>query len=199
MPAAYTSTMFTPEVLGAQADTYGKTYPVVGAVAKDPLGEQEVEFIQTRDSFYLATITSNGWPYVQHRGGAPGFLALVEPNVLGFADVRGNRQLISTGNLTIHDRVSMFLIDYPTRTRLKLIGTAKALDARAHGDLADQLCPDPALRKKVERVILIDVKGYDWNCPQYITPRFTPAEIEEAIRPLHERIAELEAALKRAI
>lgn len=197
MPTAYSSTMFTEEVFGAQTRYYGKTYPASEPVARDKLGGQELEFIQTRDSFYLASVTSNGWPYVQHRGGPRGFLALVEPNVIGFADVRGNRQLITTGNLTRQDKVSLFLMDYPTRTRLKLIGTAKALDAREHPELADQLCADPALRKKVERVMLIDVKGFDWNCPQYITPRFTAAEVEEAIQPLRARIAELEAALGR--
>ena len=115
------------------------------------------------------------------------------PN-LGFADFKGNCQLVSTGNIDITDRVVLFMMDYPRRTRLKLLGNARVLDAREHAELVDQLAPEP-LRKKVERLFLIQVISYDWNCPRYIIPRFTAAQIEKFAAPLKARIAELEALL----
>jgi len=116
------------------------------------------------------------------------------PNLLGFADFKGNRQLVSTGNLDVTDRVALFLMDYPHRTRLKLLGHARVLDARENRELADELAPE-SLRSKVERLFLIQVVSYDWNCPQYITPRFTAAEVEKYAAPLKARIKELEAQL----
>ena len=165
-------------------------------VGEDPLGADEQAFIAERDSFYMATVTSDGWPYVQHRGGPAGFLKVLDPQTLGFADLKGNRQLLSTGNVAASDRVSLFLMDYPRRERLKLLGRARVLDARQNHDLADQLSPAPSLRGKVERLFLIDVISFDWNCPQHITPRYTEAEVEEAVAPLKRRIAELEAKLR---
>jgi len=106
----------------------------------------------------------------------------------------GNRQLVSTGNLDVTDRVALFMMDYPHRTRLKLLGHARVLDAREHSELVDQLAPE-SLRSKVERLFLIQVISYDWNCPQYVTPRFTAAEMEKYAAPLKTRIAELEAQL----
>ena len=119
---------------------------------------------------------------------------MLGPNLIGFADFKGNRQLISTGNLDVTDRVALFMMDYPNRTRLKLLGHARVLDAREHPELVDQLVPE-ALRRKVERLFLIRVISYDWNCPQYITPRFTATEMENYAAPLKARIAELEAQL----
>jgi len=116
------------------------------------------------------------------------------PNLIGFADFKGNRQLVSTGNLDATERVALFMMDYPHRTRLKLLGHARVLDARDHPELVDQLTPE-ALRSKVERLFLIQVISYDWNCPQYITPRFTAAEVADYVAPLKARIAELEAEL----
>lgn len=118
------------------------------------------------------------------------------PNQVAFADLRGNRQLLSTGNLTDNPRVSLFLMDYPTRTRLKLLGTARVLDAREHPELARSLAA-PGMVAGVERVFSIDVLSYDWNCPKYITPRFTPSEIEASLAPFRTRIAELEKELQR--
>jgi predicted pyridoxine 5'-phosphate oxidase superfamily flavin-nucleotide-binding protein len=141
----------------------------------------------------MATVSETGWPYLQHRGGPAGFLKVLGPRKLGFTDFKGNRQLLSTGNLDGSDRVSLFLMDYPHRQRLKILGHARVLDAREHSDLADQLSPAPELRSKVERLFLIDVISYDWNCPQYITPRYTAAEVEAHIAPLKARIGELEA------
>jgi predicted pyridoxine 5'-phosphate oxidase superfamily flavin-nucleotide-binding protein len=143
----------------------------------------------------MATLSENGWPYIQHRGGRPGFLRVLEPQTLAFADYRGNRQMLSTGNLAANNRVSLFLMDYPQRARLKILGHARVEDARAHRELVEQLA-EPDLQAIVERLFFIDVVSFDWNCPKYITPRYTAEEIQEAVAPLKARIAELEAKLK---
>jgi predicted pyridoxine 5'-phosphate oxidase superfamily flavin-nucleotide-binding protein len=185
---------FTPAVQAAQARQFGRSVRLPEGAPPDALTDDEIDFIQSRDSFYLATVSETGWPYVQHRGGAPGFLRVLSPSQLGFADYQGNRQLLSTGNLSVNDRVSLFLMDYPHRTRLKILGHARVLDAGEHPDLVEKLA-EPAARPITERLMLIDVVGYDWNCPKYITPRYTAAEVEHAAAPLRARIAELEAQL----
>ena len=197
MAGRYLKNCFTPEVLAAQGHYYGRPQLIPPQPERDPLTAEETEFIARRDSFYMATVTSNGWPYVQHRGGPVGFLKAIDPQTLGFADFKGNRQLLSTGNLAASDRVSLFLMDYPRRERLKILGHARVLDARGHSDLADQLTPAPDLRGKVERLFLIDVVSFDWNCPQYISPRYTEDEVREAVGPLKKRIEELERALEK--
>ena len=184
----------TPAVQQAQDKYFGRHQLVKDAPATDALTSDEAGFIASRDSLYMATVSETGWPYVQHRGGPLGFVKVLGPNMIGFADFKGNRQLISTGNLGTNGRVALFMMDYPNRTRLKLLGQARVLDAREHPDLADQLAPG-ALRGKVERLFLIEIIAYDWNCAQYITPRFTAAEVEEYVAPLKARIAELEAQL----
>ena len=194
MADKYMQLALTPAVQQAQDKYFGKHQVVVNAPETDPLTRSEAYFIASRDSFYMATVSETGWPYVQHRGGPPGFVKVLGLNLIGFADFKGNRQLISTGNLDTSDRVALFMMDYPHRTRLKLLGHARVLDAREHPELVDQLAPEP-LRSKVERLFLIQVISYDWNCPQYITPRFTAAEIEKYAAPLKARIAELEAQL----
>jgi len=187
---------FTPAVQAAQARQFGRSVRLPGDVPPDALTDDEIDFIRSRDSFYLATVSETGWPYVQHRGGAPGFLRVLSPSQLGFADYQGNRQLLSTGNLSVNDRVSLFLMDYPHRTRLKILGHARVLDPREHLDLVEKLA-EPATRPITERLMLIDVVGYDWNCPKYITPCYTAAEVERAVAPLRARIAELEAQLAK--
>jgi uncharacterized protein len=194
MADKYMQLLLTPAVQRAQDKYFGKHQVVENAPETDALTLDEVGLIVSRDSFYLATVSETGWPYVQHRGGPPGFVKVLGPNLIGFADFKGNRQLLSAGNIGITDRVSLFMMDYPHRTRLKLLGHARVLDAREHPELADQLVPE-ALRNKVERLFLIQVISYDWNCPQYITPRFTAAEMANYIEPLKARIAELEAQL----
>ena len=155
------------------------------------LGPAEAAFLAARDSFYLATVSETGWPYVQHRGGPPGFLKVLGERTIGFADFRGNRQYVSLGNLGGDDRVSLILVDYPHRRRLKILGHARAVeDPATVARLAVEGYP-----AKVERGLLIEVAAFDWNCPQHLTPRFTEAEIAAAAAPLHARIAELEAAL----
>ncbi len=195
MAGRFLETYFTPEVLAAQAHYYGRPQVIPPQQEQDPLGTEETDFISRRDSFYMATVTGDGWPYLQHRGGPPGFLRVLGPQLLGFADFRGNRQLLTTGNLAASDRVLLFLMDYPHRERLKILGHARVLDGREHPDLADQLTPAPELRGKIERLFLIRVVSFDWNCPQYITPRHTDAEVEAVVAPMRRRIAELEALL----
>lgn len=185
---------FTPHVLEAQRHYYGHTQNLPPAQADDLLGPDEASFIAERDSFYLSTVSESGWPYVQHRGGPAGFLKVISPDELAFADYKGNRQMLTTGNLATADRVCLFLMDYPHRQRLKILGHATVLDARDHPELAEQVA-DPTLLKITERIFRIKVVSFDWNCPKYITPRYTAAEVNEAVRPLKERIRELEARL----
>ena len=168
---------------------------VRGERPRDALTDDEAQFIAARDSFYLSTVSESGWPYVQHRGGQPGFLHVVNPTTLAFADYKGNRQMLSTGNLAVNDRVCLFLMDYPQRTRLKILGHARVEDARQHPELVAQFAA-PGLQRIVERVFLIEIVSFDWNCPKYITPRYTAPQVEEAIAPLRQRIAKLEAQLK---
>lgn len=194
MAKKYLQLLLTPAVQSAQDKYFGKHQVVENASETDALTLDEVSFITSRDSFYMATVSETCWPYVQHRGGPAGFVKVLGPNLIGFADFKGNCQLLSTGNLGINDRVSIFMMDYPHRTRLKLLGHARVVDAGEHPELVDELAP-AMLRKKVERFFLIQVISYDWNCPQYITPRFTAAEVENFTAPLKSRIAELETQL----
>jgi uncharacterized protein len=195
MAGKFLELAFTPNVLAAQRKYFGRSQHLPPEPERDALTDDEAQFIQSRDSFYLATVSETGWPYVQHRGGKPGFLHVVSPTQLAFADYKGNRQMLSTGNLAANDRVCLFLMDYPQRTRLKILGHAKVVDAREHPELVAQLA-EPEARGIVERIFLIEVVSYDWNCPKYITPRYTAAEVQEAIAPLQARIAEVEAQLK---
>src|ERR1700736_1506420 len=194
MAAKLMQLVLTPALEQAQDKYFGKHQVVERAPNTDPLTSSEAYFIQSRDSFYMPPVSETGWPYVQHRGGPLGFVKDLGPNLIGFGDFKGNRQLVSTGNLDGSDRVALFMMDYPSRTRLKLLGHARVLDAREHPELVVQLVPEQ-LRNKVERLFLIQVISYDWNCPQYITPRFTAAEVEEYAGPLKARIAELEAQI----
>jgi predicted pyridoxine 5'-phosphate oxidase superfamily flavin-nucleotide-binding protein len=195
MAAKFMELVLTPGVQRAQDKYFGKHQVVANAPETDTLTSDEAGFIASRDSFYMGTVSETGWPYVQHRGGPPGFVKVLGPNLIGFADFKGNRQLISTGNVDISDRVALFMMDYPHRTRLKLLGHARVLDAREHPELVDQLAPG-SIRNKVERLFLVQIISYDWNCPQYITPRYTAAEVEQYSEGLKARIAELEAQLE---
>lgn len=186
--------MFTPRVKQIQTEqgsrnAYARMADGLASIP-DPLTVHEAQFIAARDSFYMATISETGWPYVQHRGGPPGFLKLIDEHTIGFADYRGNRQYVSVGNLSNDDRVALFLMDYPNRQRLKLLGHARIIDAATEPEIAAKLQDNYAAR--VERGIVIDVEGYDWNCSQYITPRFAVAEIEDMLRPVEERMKALE-------
>jgi len=195
MAGKFLELAFTPAVCAAQEKYFGRAQKLPHQPERDELTDDEVRFIQSRDSFYMATVSETGWPYVQHRGGQPGFLRVLSPTQLAFADYRGNRQMLSTGNLAVQDRVCLFLMDYPQRTRLKILGRARVVDAREQPALVVELA-EPDTRGIVERLFLIEVVSHDWNCPKYITPRYTAAEVEEAVAPLRARIAELEAQLK---
>jgi len=199
MAAKFMQLVLTPAVQTAQERYFGKHQVVASAPERDPFTGDEAAFIAHSDSFYMATTNSDGWPYLQHRGGPAGFLKVLGPHQLGFADFKGNRQLLSTGNLDGDDRVALFLMDYANRERLKILGHARVLDARENANLADQLSPTPDLRSKIERLFLIEVVSFDWNCPQYITPRFTEVEVEKQIAPLKARIADLEMQLRTAM
>lgn len=195
MTTTYLALTFTESVRRTQSAYYGQAFKIGDVPASDSLGAAETEFIAARDSFYLGTVSENGWPYIQHRGGPAGFLRVLNSTTLAFADYRGNRQLLTTGNLSFNDRVALFLMNYPKRERLKLLGHARVEDARAHPELVAQM-PDPSMTARVERVVFIDVVSFDWNCTKHITPRYTPAEIEELAGPLRARIDELEAELR---
>lgn len=162
----------------------------------DALGPGEAEFIAARDSFYMATVSETGWPYVQHRGGPTGFLRVLNPRQLVFADFRGNTQYVSVGNLTHNNRVALILMDYPRRLRLKIQGRARIVDSTELDPEMLRRVEMPTYRARVERVMLIDVEAFDWNCPQHITPRFTQAEVDVVVQPLRHKIALLEAQLR---
>jgi uncharacterized protein len=195
MPERFMQNVLTPSVLTAQERYYGRRASVGSAPERDPLTDEERTFIEARDSFYMATITESGWPYIQHRGGHRGFLRVVSPTRLAFADYKGNRQMLSTGNLAANDRAALFLMDYPGRERLKILGHVRVEDARQHPGLVAEFA-EPEVHRLVERLFFVEVISFDWNCPKYITPRYTAAEIENAVEPLRQRIAELEAQLK---
>ncbi|MCM2328776.1 MAG: pyridoxamine 5'-phosphate oxidase family protein [Lysobacter sp.] len=139
------------------------------------LTEAESAFVGARDGFYQATVGENGWPYVQFRGGPPGFLRVLDPRTIAYADFRGNMQYISAGNLSGDGRVSLILMDYANRRRLKILGRARLVDAGDEPALVARL-EDPDYRARIERAVVIAVEAFDWNCPQHITPRFTEAE-----------------------
>ncbi len=187
---------FTPQVLAAQKQYYGRSQAMPPAAGDDTLGPDEHSFIESRDSFYMSSVSSAGWPYVQHRGGPHGFCKVIGPSQIAFADYKGNRQMLTTGNLISNDRVCLFMTDYPRRQRLKLLGRVEVLDAREHPDLVAQIAL-PEHAQVTERIFKIRIVSYDWNCPKYITPRYTAAEINEIISPLKARIAELESQLRR--
>lgn len=154
------------------------------------LGPPELAYIAGRDGFYLASVSETGWPYVQYRGGPAGFLKPVDEATLGFADFRGNRQYITTGNVRANDRVSLFLMDYAHRQRLKIFGHMRLMDAAEDPALAERLAM-PGYAGRIERLALITVEAFDWNCPQHITPRFTQAELEVVLEPVRDEIAAL--------
>jgi len=164
----------------------------------EALGPDEAAFLADADTFFLATVSETGWPYVQHRGGPAGFVKVLSPTTLGFADFRGNLQHVSTGNALGDDRASIIVVDYARRRRLKLLGRLRFLDlADADPELVRHV-ELPGYPARVERVALFEVAAFDWNCPQHITPRFTEGEIDAATQPLRDRIAELEARLTAA-
>jgi len=144
----------------------------------------------------MASIGETGWPYLQHRGGPPGFIHILDDQTIAFADYRGNKQYISIGNFQHDDRVALFLMDYPSRSRLKILGHVAIHEGPEAASLIEQLS-SPEEKAAIERAIVIKVDAFDWNCPQYITPRYTEEEIIQLTTPIRQRIADLEAENKR--
>lgn len=194
MPRAFAEIAFTPSVQKMQrANGSEKMYAEFlskDAAPGDRIGPMEMAFIAGIDGFFQATIGENGWPYVQFRGGKPGFLKVLDDSTIAYADFRGNRQYISTGNLIVDDRVSLILVDYPNRRRLKIWGHGKLQSASDDADLHEKLV-DRNYRALVERVVLIKVVALDWNCPAHIPQRLTFEEMEPALLKFHEELDQL--------
>ena len=186
MSHAFATIAFTPAVREAQARDgsrarYARAFEASDVVRNAELGPDEEAFIHAQRSFYMATVSETGWPYVQHRGGSPGFLRVIDPATLSFTDLPGNRQFISVGNLTHDDRVALILVDYAHRQRLKLLGR-----------LAVQ---ESAGAERTQREMRIHLEAFDWNCPKYIPVRFEAEDVQRALDERDRRIAELEAQL----
>jgi hypothetical protein len=194
MPYGFLEIASTPGVRAAQAANGSGDYwaNFKGDRASDRFTPAETAFIAERDSFYIATVSESGWPYVQHRGGPPGFIRILDEKTLAIPDFRGNRQYISTGNLAADDRAALFLMDYPNRRRLKIYAHVEAKDLGADPELAAELTL-PGYKAKVERGLVIHLVAFDWNCPQHITPRFSEAEFAPALAPIRARLEALEA------
>jgi predicted pyridoxine 5'-phosphate oxidase superfamily flavin-nucleotide-binding protein len=183
----------TPAVRAAQEANGASEYwaSFKGDRPSDRFTEAEAAFIAGRDSLYMATVSESGWPYVQHRGGPPGFIRILDDKTLAIPDFRGNRQYISTGNLAANDRAALILMDYPHRRRLKIYAHVEARDLAADPELVTKLAL-PEYRAKVERGLIIHLVAFDWNCPQHIVPRFSEAELAPALAPIRARLEALE-------
>ena len=189
MRHAFANIAFTPAVREVQARDgsraqYARTFESGDEVRNAELGPDEAAFIHAQRSFYMATVSETGWPYVQHRGGAPGFLRVVDAKTLSFADLPGNRQFISVGNVAQDNRVALILMDYTHRQRLKLLGRLSVEESPGTG--------------RTERTMTIHVEAFDWNCPKYIPMRFEADDVQRALDARDRRIAELEAQLAEA-
>lgn len=193
MPYHFLEIAVTPSVKDAQAEMGVDPIWLGDADRRsDRFTDNEIAFIETRDSFYMASVSETDWPYVQHRGGKTGFLKVIDDQTLAFADFRGNRQYISAGNLAVNDRACLFLMDYPRRARLKIYVHMERLALDADEALTSAVS-DPTYRGRVERIFKLRLEAFDWNCPQHITPRFTEREIEQAVLPLRDRLTQLES------
>ncbi len=172
-----------------------------GPGAPHTITDDEANLFTTRDSFYLASVSETGWPYVQHRGGDAGFVKILDEHTIGWVERNGNRQYVGTGNITDNGRIAAIFVDYPTRSRLKIYGRA----THHRTPSPELLAALGASDVRHDGAITIEVLATAWNCQKYITPRFTAEQVERSIeshvesivQPLHERIAELEALLER--
>lgn len=196
MSGHFSKLAFTPSVLAAQksmGSTMGNRLRYASD-EPDVLSEDEIGFIAERDSFFMGTVNEDGWPYIQHRGGPKGFLHVVDEHTLAFADVSGNRQYLSLGNLAVDNRVALFLVDYPHRARLKILARAEITPWH---EAPEELRAELLLREnsRPERVVTLHVEGLDWNCSQGITPRWTVEEILSS--NVGDKLRELEADNKR--
>ncbi|MBE8724387.1 pyridoxamine 5'-phosphate oxidase family protein [Flavobacterium hungaricum] len=161
----------------------------------DGLTESEMGFIESMDSFYMATYGENEFPYIQHRGGPKGFVKILDNKTIGIVDFTGNRQYISSGNISKNSRVAIIMVSYPQRARLKIYAEASIIDIESDSDLYEKLQPED-YKFKPEQMMVFKIKAYDWNCPQHITPRFTVAEVKEVFDLQKKRISDLEQQIK---
>lgn len=196
MPNMYHEIAFTPAVKAMQeAEGSREIYAKYEASPKEMRTEltgPELQYIAERDSFYMASVSETGWPYMQHRGGPKGFIKALSPQEIGWAEYAGNRQYISSGNIKGDDRVSLFFIDYASRTRIKLFGHARII--APDDPLMETLSPgNDGLQ--IERGLVVRIASFEWNCPKYITERYTKADVSAALSQMGARIAELEAQL----
>jgi predicted pyridoxine 5'-phosphate oxidase superfamily flavin-nucleotide-binding protein len=193
MAYPYGSLVFTSAIKALQ-ERYGSRRAYAkreeSRFTQDALGPDEEGFLAECDSFYVASIGETGWPYVQHRGGNKGFLKVLDDRTIGFADFRGNKQYISTGNLTTNDKVALILVDYPRQARMKILGHVKIFEGDAAKEWIEKL-RDPADDSPIERVFVIHVEAFDWNCQQHITRRFTEEQIRNVMAPVEKRLQEL--------
>ena len=161
----------------------------------DGLTDNEINFIEDRDSFYMASIGENKFPYIQHRGGPKGFLKVLDSKQLGFIDFTGNKQYISTGNIATNKNVSLIMLDYPSKARLKIFAKAEVVELKDNAELYQSLDLDN-YKFRPERMMVFHIEAYDWNCPQHIIPRYTVEEINQAFSPQQEYITKLEEEIK---
>jgi uncharacterized protein len=167
----------------------------------DGLTKNEIDFIAQRDSFYLASFGENNFPYIQHRGGPKGFVKVIDAKRIGFIDFKGNMQYISVGNIATNNNVALIMVDYPARARLKILAKAEIVELKDDTALYD-LLDLSEYKFKPERMMVLHVEAYDWNCPQHITPRYTVEDIEDAFAGQRNLISKLEAeviALKQKL
>jgi predicted pyridoxine 5'-phosphate oxidase superfamily flavin-nucleotide-binding protein len=200
MTHAFAAIAFTPSVKAAQQRdgsraSYARNHESGGELFNNRLGGAEANFIAAQRSFYMATVSATGWPYVQHRGGPRGFLKVLDDKTLAFADFAGNRQLVSVGNAADNDRVALILVDYANRVRLKLLGRLAITDLVPNDALAARLL-EPGYRARAQRVVTIAVEGFDWNCPQHLPVRIDAEDVQLALDERDARIRALEARIE---
>jgi predicted pyridoxine 5'-phosphate oxidase superfamily flavin-nucleotide-binding protein len=200
MPHAFAAITFTPSVKALQEAAgsragYERAFGGTGTASNIEITDSEVKFLAQQRTFYMATISETGWPYVQHRGGPRGFLRVIDERTIGFADFDGNRQFISVGNSVGNNRVALIVVDYAAGRRLKILGRMEVRALTDPDPLMNALT-DPTYKARPQRAILIAVEAYDWNCPQHIVPRFDADVIEKEFLARDARIAALEAQLR---
>jgi predicted pyridoxine 5'-phosphate oxidase superfamily flavin-nucleotide-binding protein len=194
MTKSFGSLVFTPAVKALQ-ERYGsrRQYARLEQLGemKGGLGPDEKKYLSERDTFYMASLGESGWPYVQHRGGPKGFLKVIDDTTLAFADFRGNKQYISTGNLLTDNRVALIVVDYPRQLRLKLLGRVEIFEGEKANDWLPKV-RDPDYRAVTERVYVIRIEAFDWNCQQHIIPRYTEEEIRDVLEPIEKQMQALQ-------
>ena len=161
----------------------------------DGLTDSEKEFISHMDSFYMASFGENDFPYIQHRGGPKGFIKVIDNKTIGIVDFAGNRQYISVGNISVNPKVSLIMVSYPLRARLKIYAEAEIVEISDDERLYDLLKPDD-YKFKPERMMIFKIQAYDWNCPQHISPKYSIPEVQELFEPQKQYIEKLERELK---